>query len=254
MMFSSFTAIVPMCCVVATAIAAMVAEAFREPGERMPIGPLGAIGLVGAGIASAALWNSNATSFGVVVADNFGLFITWILIVVGLLSLVFSAPTIEREEDHQQIRRGRHQHHAGERKQHQRVVLALRQPFARDRGRRNRERQHADHDQNPGDEQAEVIGNDEAEARLVVIPECDGCDRRDGSECRDRREGREGRKAAFCRVVLLAARLVGMELGAFLVVTHVSGGETDETVIRGKVVGAGVPGIREWRDVHGVDG
>jgi NADH-quinone oxidoreductase subunit N len=96
-MFSSLIAIVPMCCVAATAIAAMIAEAFREPGERMPIGPLGAIGLVGAGIASAALWNSNATSFGVVVADNFGLFITWILIVVGLLSLVFSAPTIERE-------------------------------------------------------------------------------------------------------------------------------------------------------------
>src|SRR6267142_3518960 len=97
LMFSSLIAIVPMCCVAATAIAAMIAEAFREPGEEMPIGPLGAIGLVGAGIASAALWNSNATSFGVVVADNFGLFITWILIVVGLLSLVFSAPTIERE-------------------------------------------------------------------------------------------------------------------------------------------------------------
>jgi NADH-quinone oxidoreductase subunit N len=96
-MFSSLIAIVPMCCVAATAIAAMIAEAFREPDEKMPIGPLGAIGLVGAGIASAALWNSNATSFGVVVADNFGLFITWILIVVGLLSLVFSAPTIERE-------------------------------------------------------------------------------------------------------------------------------------------------------------
>jgi NADH-quinone oxidoreductase subunit N len=96
-MFSSLIAIVPMCCVTATAIAAMIAEAFREPGEEMPIGPLGAIGLAGAGIASAALWNSNATSFGVVVADNFGLFITWILIVVGLLSLVFSAPTIERE-------------------------------------------------------------------------------------------------------------------------------------------------------------
>ena len=81
-----------MCCVTAAAIAAMIAEAFREPGERMPIGPLGAIGLVGAAIASVALWNSNATSFGVVVADNFGLFVTWMLIVVGLLSLVFSAP------------------------------------------------------------------------------------------------------------------------------------------------------------------
>ena len=96
-MFSSFLAIVPMCCVTATAIAAMIAEAFCEPGERMPIGPLGVIGLVGAGVASAALWNSHATSFGVVAADNFGLFVTWILIVIGVLSLAFSAPTVERE-------------------------------------------------------------------------------------------------------------------------------------------------------------
>jgi NADH-quinone oxidoreductase subunit N len=92
-----YAAIVPMCCVVATALAAMVAEAFREPGERMPIGPLGIIGLAGAAVASMALWNSNAASFGVVVVDNFGLFITWILIVVGVLSLAISAPTVARE-------------------------------------------------------------------------------------------------------------------------------------------------------------
>jgi NADH-quinone oxidoreductase subunit N len=97
MNFAPFIAIVPICCVTATAIAAMVAESFREPGERMPIGPLGVIGLAGAGVASVALWNSHASSFGVVVADNFALFVTWILIVVGLLSLAFSAPTIERE-------------------------------------------------------------------------------------------------------------------------------------------------------------
>ena len=41
----SFHAIVPMLCVAAAGIAAMVAEAFRSPGERMPIAPLGAIGL-----------------------------------------------------------------------------------------------------------------------------------------------------------------------------------------------------------------
>src|SRR5881296_3157690 len=96
-MMSSLNAIVPMTCVTAAAIAAMTAEAFREPGERMPIGPLGVIGLIGAAIASLALWNHNATSFGVVSADNFGLFVTWILIVVGVLSLAISAPTIERE-------------------------------------------------------------------------------------------------------------------------------------------------------------
>ena len=96
-MMSSLHAIVPMACVTAAAIAAMTAEAFRAPGERMPIGPLGVIGLVGAAIASLALWNHNASSFGVVSADNFGLFVTGILIVVGLLSLAFSGPAIARE-------------------------------------------------------------------------------------------------------------------------------------------------------------
>jgi NADH-quinone oxidoreductase subunit N len=96
-MMSSLNAIVPMACVAAAAIAAMVAEAFREPGEQMPIAPLGAIGLVGAGIASMMLWNHNTSSFGVVVADNFGLFITFVLIIVGLLSLAISEPTVDRE-------------------------------------------------------------------------------------------------------------------------------------------------------------
>ena len=96
-MTQSLNAIVPMACVTAAGIAAMVAEAFRDPGERMPIAGLGVVGLVGAGIASLLLWNHNASSFGVVAADNFGLFVTWILIVVGLLTLALSGPTIERE-------------------------------------------------------------------------------------------------------------------------------------------------------------
>jgi NADH-quinone oxidoreductase subunit N len=96
-MTSSLNAIVPMACVTAAGIAAMVAEAFRDPGERMPIAGLGVVGLVGAAIASVLLWNHDTSSFGVVVADNFGLFVTGILIVVGLLSLAFSGPAIERE-------------------------------------------------------------------------------------------------------------------------------------------------------------
>ena len=96
-MMQSFNAIVPMACVTAAGIAAMVAEAFRNPGERMPIAGLGVVGLVGAAIASIFLWNHNASSFDVVSADNFGLFVTGILIVVGLLSLAVSGPTIDRE-------------------------------------------------------------------------------------------------------------------------------------------------------------
>ena len=96
-MNGTLNAIVPMACVTAAGIAAMVAEAFREPGERMPLGGLGAVGLIGAALASFLLWGRETTSFGVVAADNFGLFVTWILIAVGLLSLALSGPTIERE-------------------------------------------------------------------------------------------------------------------------------------------------------------
>jgi NADH-quinone oxidoreductase subunit N len=95
--WNAFSAVVPAACVAAAAIAAMTAEAFRGRGERMPIAPLGVVGLIGAAIASVLLWNQNAGSFGVVVADNFGLFVTWILIVVGLLSLAISGPTVERQ-------------------------------------------------------------------------------------------------------------------------------------------------------------
>jgi NADH-quinone oxidoreductase subunit N len=86
-----------MACVTAAAIAAMTAEAFRSPGERMPIGPLGIIGLLGAAVATLLLWNHNTVSFGVVVADNFGLFVTGVLILIGILSIALSGPTIERE-------------------------------------------------------------------------------------------------------------------------------------------------------------
>ena len=98
MMFSSLNAIVPMACVTAAAIASMVAEAFRDPSERMSIAGLGVVGLVGAAFATVLLWNHNATSFGVVVADNFGLFVTGILVLVGLLSIGIAGPTIEREQ------------------------------------------------------------------------------------------------------------------------------------------------------------
>jgi NADH-quinone oxidoreductase subunit N len=96
-MTQSLNAIVPMACVTAAGIAAMVAESFRDPGERMPIAGLGMVGLLGAAFATVLLWNHNASSFGVVAADNFALFVTGTLIVVGFLSLAISGPTVDRE-------------------------------------------------------------------------------------------------------------------------------------------------------------
>jgi len=97
MSLGSLSAIVPMICVVAAAIATMTAEAFRLPDERMPMGPLGAVGLVGAALATALLWGRRAVSFDVVSADDFGLFVTGLLVLIALLSLALSPPTLDRE-------------------------------------------------------------------------------------------------------------------------------------------------------------
>src|SRR5919106_309194 len=97
-MFSSaFDAIVPMLCVTLAALAAMGAEAFRARDERMPIGGLGIVGLIGAAVSAGLLWNRNTASFGVIVADNFGLFVTMILVIVGILTIMFSSQVVERD-------------------------------------------------------------------------------------------------------------------------------------------------------------
>ena len=94
---TQFDAIVPMLCVTLAALASMGAEAFRAQGERMPIGCLGIVGLVGAAISAALLWNRNTEGFGVIVADNFGLFVTIVLVIVGILTIMFSSQVLERD-------------------------------------------------------------------------------------------------------------------------------------------------------------
>ena len=94
---TEYAGIIPILIVALSAVAAMLAEAFRQEGERMPIAGLGLIGLVGAGIASASLWNSDAHSLGVIRSDNFALFINLVLCIVGILTMLFSNEVIERE-------------------------------------------------------------------------------------------------------------------------------------------------------------
>ncbi len=94
---SSFAAIVPMVCVTLAALAALVAESFRAKGEQMPIGGLGVIGLGFALVACVLLWGRNASSFEMIEADNFGLFVTATLCIVGLLTIAFSGQVIRRD-------------------------------------------------------------------------------------------------------------------------------------------------------------
>jgi NADH-quinone oxidoreductase subunit N len=95
---NQFAAAIPIIIVVLSAIAAMLAEAIRHPGERMYIAGFGLIGLIGAAVASIFLWNSDAVSFGVVRADNFALFVNIILCIIGVLTMIFSHDVVEREE------------------------------------------------------------------------------------------------------------------------------------------------------------
>src|SRR6476661_684386 len=95
---TSFAAIVPMLCVALAALATMSAEAFRNKGERMPLAGLGILGLIGAAASTVLLWNRNATGFGVIVADNFGLFVTLTIIIVGLLTIMFSSQVLHTSE------------------------------------------------------------------------------------------------------------------------------------------------------------
>jgi len=98
MISGQFDAVIPMLCVTLAGLVVLLAEAFRGRGEKMPIGGLAIIGLLGAGAASLLLWDSGAEdSFGVVTADRFGLFINLVLVVIGLLTVVFSAQAIERD-------------------------------------------------------------------------------------------------------------------------------------------------------------
>jgi len=97
MISSAFDAIIPMLCVALAGLVVLLAEAFRGRGEKMPIGGLAIIGLVGAGAASILLWNRNATSFGVVTADNFSLFVNLVLVAVGILTVIFSSQTVDRD-------------------------------------------------------------------------------------------------------------------------------------------------------------
>jgi NADH-quinone oxidoreductase subunit N len=94
---TEYAAIIPIVIVALAGAFAMLAEAFRQPGEHMPIAGLGLIGLAGAAVASVFLWDTDRSSFGVIRSDNFSLFVNLILCVVGVLTMLFSNEVVERD-------------------------------------------------------------------------------------------------------------------------------------------------------------
>ena len=96
MNMTEYAAVIPILIVTLAGIAAMLAAAITNPGERMPIAGFGHIGLIGAAIASVLLWDRDAQAFGVIRADNFSLFINLVLCVIGVLTMMLSSEVVER--------------------------------------------------------------------------------------------------------------------------------------------------------------
>jgi NADH-quinone oxidoreductase subunit N len=94
-----FDAVIPVICVALAGLVVLLAESFRARNERMPIGGLPIIGLVGAAVASILLWDrmEPARSFGVVIADQFSLFVNLVVIAAGILTVLFASQTLERD-------------------------------------------------------------------------------------------------------------------------------------------------------------
>jgi NADH-quinone oxidoreductase subunit N len=96
-MLNDIIAIVPILIVVLSGCAILLAEAFRRPGEWMPMSWLGLIGTVGGIVTSISLWDRHAVGFGVVIVDNFSVFFNVTICAIGLLTILISTGTAERD-------------------------------------------------------------------------------------------------------------------------------------------------------------
>jgi NADH-quinone oxidoreductase subunit N len=97
---SNIIAIVPVLIVVLAACAVLVAEAFRRPGDTMPVGWLAVIGVLGGMLTSVQLWGRSgeaAVAFGVVVVDNYAVFFNVLLCLIGLITILVSMGPAERD-------------------------------------------------------------------------------------------------------------------------------------------------------------
>jgi NADH-quinone oxidoreductase subunit N len=96
-MLNQIIPIVPVLIVALSACAVLLAEAFRKPGDWMPVGWLGLIGVIGGAITSISLWDRNATGFGVVILDNYAIFFNVMICAIGFLTILISSGTAERD-------------------------------------------------------------------------------------------------------------------------------------------------------------
>jgi NADH-quinone oxidoreductase subunit N len=96
-MLNQIIPIVPVLIVALSACAVLLAESFRRQGDWMPVGWLGIIGCVGGILTSISLWDRHAVGFGVIVVDNYAIFFNVTLCVIGVLTILVSSGTAERD-------------------------------------------------------------------------------------------------------------------------------------------------------------
>src|SRR6187399_2097571 len=94
---ADFATIVPVLIVTLAACATLLAESIRRKGDRAPVGLLALIGLGGAAVTSIMQWGQNRVAFGVILADDFALFVNILLCGVGILTVLLSWGTAERD-------------------------------------------------------------------------------------------------------------------------------------------------------------
>lgn len=83
--------IAPALIIAISAIVVLLAELFTSSGQKRLLGYLSLLGLAIAAFAAINLWGANATAFrAMVIADNFGLFLTLTILIGAALSILLS--------------------------------------------------------------------------------------------------------------------------------------------------------------------
>ncbi len=83
--------ILPALIVGISAILVLIGELIVPAARKRWLGYASIVGLIAAGLAAVSLWNANATAFrGMAVADNFGLFLTLVILVGAVISILLS--------------------------------------------------------------------------------------------------------------------------------------------------------------------
>ncbi len=90
--------IAPAVIIAATALIVLLGELVTPTSKKRWLGYISLVGLGLAAIATATLWGANATGFrGMVSADNFGLFLTLVIIIGAVLSVLLSIDFIRAQ-------------------------------------------------------------------------------------------------------------------------------------------------------------